>query len=62
MKSKAKLRSYLRSSTASLLNAQDQVKQPSNKEKLIQAELLVRCVMLSECPETKTAKEGRHGG
>lgn len=61
MKAKPKLPAALRSATAALLRAQDLVKQAVNKEKLIQAELLVRCVMLSECPEA-THAAGHHGG
>ena len=62
MKTKPKLSATLRSATASVLSAQTLVTLPENREKLIRAELLVRCVMLSECPSTKPAAPGHHGG
>lgn len=58
---KSKVATSLCAATSAILTAQDRVKQPGNKEKLIQAELLVRCVMLSECPSKPTAN-GHHGG
>lgn len=62
MKTKTKLSAALRSATAALLAGQDSVELPENKEKLIRAELIVRCVMISECPTTKPAANGHHGG
>ena len=62
MKTKPKLSAALRSATASVLSAQSLVTLPENREKLIRAELIVRCVMLSECPATKPAAPGHHGG
>jgi len=62
MRMKSKLANALCSATSALLTAQDLVKQPANREKLIQAELLVRMVMLSECPSNKPAATGHHGG
>lgn len=62
MKTKAKLPVALQAATASLLAAQDLVQQPENKEKLIQCELSVRMVMLSECSGKSVSAKGHHGG
>jgi len=62
MKNKLKLPAALCSATAAILSAQDLVKQADNREKLIRAELLVRCVMLSECSDKPAIAVGHHGG
>lgn len=62
MMRKTKLNSALGKATASLLLAQRLTSTPENREKLIQAELLVRLVLLSECPEEQPPNPGHHGG
>lgn len=50
------------SATAALLRAQELVKHPENREKLIRAELETRMVMLAEFHDDPPKPAGHHGG